>query len=438
MKFPRLPFQMRRTQFIGLGILAVFIIVSQLVFSWLKNEKKHQSIAVEWVEGGGKNSVIITDFNPNDLSTEGWKKLGFTEKQAQTILKYKDLVGGVFLSKEQLAKCYVISTEKFTELEPYILLPETHKNKDTFKSYGGFEKKELKILGKFNPDHYTVHDWQKMGFSQKQAEAIIKYKNYLGGSFRSKEKFRECFIISPENYQKMAPYLLLPETAPEISQKNKETKLSMQYTYFDPNHLDLLGWQKLGFTEKQAQVIVNYRDRNLRGSFKSIEDVQRCFVISDEKFKELKPWIRISVKESPKTTEKTEPISKTDFSQVDLNNITFKQLIEFGFDERGSSSFLGYRKRLGGFVNKQQILEIYNLDKNLAEKLISNSQLNATGITKYSITNAPEDFLKTHPYFRRYGDKIIYFRITFPSEKEIFKKIRATPEEIAKMKLYLE
>ena len=48
------------------------------------------------------------------------------------------------------------------------------------------------------------------------------------------------------------------------------------------------------------------------------------------------------------------------------------------------------------------------------------------------------DFLKNHPYFRRYGDKIIFFRITYPEEKEIFKKIKATPEEVAKMKLYLK
>lgn len=438
MKIPRLPFQMRKNQFIGLGILAVLIILCQLIFSWFKNQKEHQPIAVEWVGENTAISNIISEFNPNDLSVEGWQKLGFTEKQAQTILKYKDLVGGEFLSKEQFSKCYVVSSEKYAELEPYILLPKTHQGKENRKGYTSFEKKELKIFGKFNPDHYKVSDWQKMGFSEKQAEAIIKYKNYLGGSFRSKEKFRECFIISSENYQKLAPYLILPETAPEIQQKYPEPKSKIQYTYFDPNDLDLLGWQRLGFSEKQAQVIINYRNRNLKGSFKTLEDVQKCFVISDQKFAELKPWIRIQKRENSETP-KVEPTAiKTDFSQIDLNKITFKQLTEFGFDEKGAASFLGYRKRLGGFVSKQQILETYNLDKELAQKLIANSPLDTSGIPKYTLLDAPEDFLKTHPYFRKYGEKIIYFRITFPSEKEIFKKIKATPEEVAKMKLYLK
>jgi DNA uptake protein ComE-like DNA-binding protein len=41
-------------------------------------------------------------------------------------------------------------------------------------------------------------------------------------------------------------------------------------------------WQQLGFSEKQANVIVNYRDKNLKGSFRSLEDIQNCFVISEE------------------------------------------------------------------------------------------------------------------------------------------------------------
>ena len=40
--------------------------------------------------------------------------------------------------------------------------------------------------------------------------------------------------------------------------------------------------KKLGFNEKQAQVIVNYRDRNLKGNFKSLDDIEKCFVISAE------------------------------------------------------------------------------------------------------------------------------------------------------------
>ena len=430
----RLPFQMKRNQFIGLGILGLIILLVHLGIYYLKNQKEEKSILVEIVDKTEQQNVVLSEFNPNDLSAEEWQELGFSERQVKTILKYKDIVGGRFISKEQLAKCYAISPEKFAELEPFILLP---KAKNEFQK-NTFRKRELNISGKFNPDFYTEKDWVKLGYSEKQAVSIIKYKNYLGGSFRSKEKFKECFIISDEDYLRLAPYLILPE-----NEEKKESLVSnkIKYNYFDPNVLDLEGWKNLGFSEKQAQVILNYKERNLRGSFKNLEDIQKCFVISEDKFLELKPWIKIKEQEQKSITEelsKPKEIHKTDFSKIDVNQITFKQLVEFGFDEKSAASFLGFRKKLGGFVDKKQILETYNISQDLAKKLIEIISLDTSKIQKHSLKDAPEDFLKNHPYFRRYGDKIIFFRITYPEEKEIFKKIKATPEEVAKMKLYLK
>ena len=430
----RLPFQMKRNQFIGLGILGLIILLVHLGIYYLKNQKEEKPVLVDIVDKTEQQNIVLSEFNPNDLSAEEWQKLGFSERQVKIILKYKDIVGGRFISKEQLAKCYAISPEKFAELEPFILLP---KAKNEFQK-NTFRKRELNISGKFNPDFYTEKDWVKLGYSEKQAVAIIKYKNYLGGSFRSKEKFKECFIISDEDYLRLAPYLILPE-----NEEKKESLVSnkIKYNYFDPNVLDLEGWKNLGFSEKQAQVILNYKERNLRGSFKNLEDIQKCFVISEDKFLELKPWIKIKEQEQKSITEelsKPKEIHKTDFSKIDVNQITFKQLIEFGFDEKSAASFLGFRKKLGGFVDKKQILETYNISQDLAKKLVEITNLDTSKIQKYSLKDAPEDFLKNHPYFRRYGDKIIFFRITYPEEKEIFKKIKATPEEVAKMKLYLK
>src|SRR5699024_9174594 len=121
---------------------------------------------------------------------EGWQKLGFSEKQVSTIIKYRNVVGGSFRSKEQLKKCYAISPEKFAEIEPYILLPESssggysgYQPRNRFHSstpYKTFTKKELRIPGKFNPDHFAAEDFVKMGFTENQANSILKYKNYLG------------------------------------------------------------------------------------------------------------------------------------------------------------------------------------------------------------------------------------------------------------------
>src|SRR5690606_32844172 len=107
-------------------------------------------------------------------------------------------------------------------------------------------------------------------------------------------------------------------------------KPKIQYANFDPNTTDFEGWKKLGFSEKQAMVIINYRDKNLRGSFKTLEEIEKCFVISPEKFSEMKPFIILNpenfkASNSPKNysgfvSEKTSVADqdvKTDFSKID-------------------------------------------------------------------------------------------------------------------------
>lgn len=388
----------------------------------------------------------FSEFDPNDLDENQWQKLGFSEKQTVTILKYKKIVGGKFLSKEQLKKCYAISEEKYSQLSSFILLPET--NLEAKSGNSGFkthEKKSLNITRKFNPDQLSQNDWENMGFSEKQAVAILKYKSFLGGSFVSKEKFKECFIINEENYAKLEPYLILPEKTPAnfnaYAGKSNSFKTKTVQTIFDPNTLDVQGWMALGFSEKQANVIVNYRDRNLKGSFKTLEDIKNCFVISAEKFEELKPYIKLNASTMAKNSDdkKTEPKQeKTDFSKIDMNSITFKQLLEFGLDEKSAGSMIGFRKKLGGFMTKEQILETYNIDKELVQKLLSIAPLDNSKVERHTLVDAPEEWLKNHPYFKYSADKIIYYRISNPDDKKIWKLLKTKPEYEARMRLYVK
>lgn len=387
----------------------------------------------------------LSEFDPNDLDEDQWQKLGFSEKQTATILKYKKIVGGKFLSKEQLKKCYAISEEKYSQLDSFILLPETNseaKGNSDFKTY---EKRSLNISRKFDPDQLSQNDWENMGFSEKQAAAILKYKNYLGGSFVSKEKFKECFIINEENYVKLEPYLILPVKTPAnfnaYTGKSNSFKTKTAQTIFDPNTLNVQGWIALGFSEKQANVIVNYRDRNLKGSFKTLEDIKNCFVISAEKFEELKPFIRLNASTMAKNSEEKKPElkqKKTDFSKTDMNSITFKQLLEFGLDEKSAGSMIGFRKKLGGFMTKEQILETYNIDKELVQKLLSIAPLDNSKVERHTLVDAPEEWLKNHPYFKYSADKIIYYRISNPDDKKIWKLLKTKPEYEARMRLYVK
>lgn len=439
---PKLAFQIRKRQFYSLSIFGILIIALQLSFSFYKSRQKPQIPDIQFISKPDK-PLILTDFDPNDLDESQWMNLGFTEKQIKTILKYKKIVGGNFKSKAQFKKCYAVSPEKYKSLEKYILLPENNLDfKNNHFNYKPYEKKKLNIKGKFNPDLYTQKDWENLGFSEKQAGAILKYKNYLGGSFISKEKLKECFMINDEQFLQMSPYIILPEKTPENlagkSEKKREKEDVKISHYFDPNELNQQQWQDLGFSEKQAISILKYRDKILRGSFKSLEDIQKCYMISPEKFEEMKPWIKLSVSDQLKQTEEKITVAeKTDFSKINLNQITFRQLQEFGFTEKDSAGILAFRKKLGGFINKNQLLETYEVDRALAEKLIYAAKLDNSNVAKYTLANAPDDWLKTHPYFRYSADRIIFYRISNPDNKKILKFLKLKPEYEEKMKLYI-
>jgi DNA uptake protein ComE-like DNA-binding protein len=417
-----LSFHMRKKQFIGLAVLGFVVLILEVSFHFYKKYKTQQpSDAIEFIPAD-KPSLILKAFNPNDLDHEQWEKLGFTRKQATTILNYKEKIcRGNFTSKEQLSECFAISKDKFAELSPYILLPETIADKNP--EYKKKDKK-LKIRGKFNPDNYNVQDWVNLGFSERQSESILKYKKYLGGSFLSKEKFKECFIISEAQFQQLEPFLLLPQQKTTIKSLIKPKKT------FDPNTLTAQEWKNFGFSEKQVQGILNYKEKILKGSFKTPADLEKCYMISTEKFEELKPWIRIN--------QSTSTLTSSQITEPDINTISFQQLRDYGFDERAAASLLGFRKKLGGFAQKEQILETYNIDKDLALKLIQEARLDISKVNKIDILTAEEPALKGHPYFRFYADKIIFYRTSISDKNDILKRLNAKPKDLEKILWYLK
>ena len=61
-------------------------------------------------------------FNPNTVSDEDLQRLGFSPKQAASIVNYR-LKGGRFRRKSDFAKSFVVSDSVYRRLEPYIDIP---------------------------------------------------------------------------------------------------------------------------------------------------------------------------------------------------------------------------------------------------------------------------------------------------------------------------
>ena len=82
-------------------------------------------IAPSGAVSGGRNRFARGKrfpFDPNSISSDSLQLLGFSARQAQSILKYR-AKGGKFRWKEDFSKLYVVDSAVYAALEEYIALP---------------------------------------------------------------------------------------------------------------------------------------------------------------------------------------------------------------------------------------------------------------------------------------------------------------------------
>ncbi len=154
-------------------------------------------------------------FNPNTLTEEEWLQMGLTDRQVRNIMNYK-AKGGKFYSKNDLGKLYTISEEEFAQLEPFIVLPEVSRGKNTkSSSQGGVstgsttvptEKKSIPIVDLNTVDSTTLVELPQIG--PYTAVRIIEFREKLGG-FVDKEQLRDVKGMDEARFAAIQPYINL-------------------------------------------------------------------------------------------------------------------------------------------------------------------------------------------------------------------------------------
>lgn len=166
--------------------------------------------------------------------------------------------------------------------------------------------------------------------------------------------------------------------------------------YFDPNSLNAAGWKRLGLSAKQQQSVLNYRLRG--GIFKSANDLGKLYCLNESLLTRLKPFVRIDSAALPVTTvESVKYGTVGSVPLVDINSADSLQLLEIkGIGPYFASAILRYRKRLGGYVHKEQLLEIYHFEAEKYALVKAKIWVDSTRITKINL-NAVDEKLN-HPY----------------------------------------
>lgn len=165
---------------------------------------------------------------------------------------------------------------------------------------------------------------------------------------------------------------------------------------FNPNTASLEDFKRLGFSEKQAQSILNYREKG--GRFRRKSDFAKSFVVADSVYKRLEPFIDI-----PKTD-----INKADSAAFDalpgVGGWTAAKMVE-------------YRTQLRGYSCPEQLMEIWHFDRERYDGL--KDLIVCSSVPAYPFWSLPADSLRLHPHIRSWqtARAIVFYREHNPPEK---------------------
>lgn len=182
--------------------------------------------------------------------------------------------------------------------------------------------------------------------------------------------------------------------------KSDATKNKSKLFYFDPNSIGLSQWMELGFSKKQSEVIIGYRDNY--GPFRTKEELKKVYVISTEKFNELEKYIQIqsNLSESKNHLYKSneEPESKS-FQRVELNTCTLEEVKTIkGIGDYYGNKLIALRTKLGGFVNFEQIEEGLYAPLEVLNVIEDNAVISPDLVQKQNINTISKAELKRIPY----------------------------------------
>lgn len=146
---------------------------------------------------------------------------------------------------------------------------------------------------------------------------------------------------------------------------------------FDPNTVSVEDLQRLGFSPKQAVSIDNYRSKG--GRFRRKEDFAKSYVVADSVYRRLEAYIDIPLLD----------INRADSAAFDALP---------GIGGYFAAKMVAYRRQLGGYSCKEQLMEIYHFDR---ERFDGLKELICVGeAPAFRLWTLPADSLRLHPHIR--------------------------------------
>lgn len=186
---------------------------------------------------------------------------------------------------------------------------------------------------------------------------------------------------------------------------------------FDPNTASVEELMRLGFSQKQAQSIDNYRQKG--GRFHRKEDFASSYVVADSVYRRLENYI---------------DIPKLDINTAD--SAAFDALP--GIGAYFARKMVEHRTKLGGYSYAEQLMDIHNFDQDRFDALKDLITLSRPA-KPFRLWQMPADSLAMHPYIGSAATarSIVFYRGHNPKEEYTVEGLQKagilTPANAAKL-----
>ncbi|MFT5858751.1 MAG: competence protein ComEA [Flavobacteriaceae bacterium] len=177
--------------------------------------------------------------------------------------------------------------------------------------------------------------------------------------------------------------------------KKIKKRFSIPETRFDPNQYSEADWMKLGISKKQAQVVMHFAERGM----KSDDDLRKIYVLPAEFIDIIQDSTYYP--EGYSYSREKDAFTEQDKSQllVPLNAADEEALRQItGIGPYFATKIIFYREELGGYANKEQLLEIWKFDIEKYQQIRNFLELDEVEMRTISINKATINELKEHPY----------------------------------------
>ena len=169
-----------------------------------------------------------------------------------------------------------------------------------------------------------------------------------------------------------------PHSPAVVAVREKLAPRKVESFRFNPNTVSVEDLQRLGFSQKQAQSIENYRNKG--GRFRRPEDFAKSFVVADSVYRRLEKFIDIPL--------------------LDINQADSAALLALpGIGPYFAGKIVSYRERLGGYSSVEQLLEIYHFDKAKLDGL--RDLIKCSAPVPFGLWTLSEADLSRHPHISR-------------------------------------